>query len=76
MKVLSTKIKKFDEIELLSGKKTVDRLLTMSGIDWLCIKYMDGSRTFAQKNEEVEVKRDKFYALGHTEYKTNIFELL
>jgi hypothetical protein len=76
MKVTVNKIKKFDVIELVYGKHTVDYVLMYKGSNYCRIYYMNGRSTFCLTNEEIEVKRDKFYSLNHKVFTTSILNVL
>jgi hypothetical protein len=75
MKVIASKIKKFDIIELVCGTHTVDYLLMYKGSNYCRIFYMNGRSTFCLTNEEIEVKRDKFYSLNHKIFTTSILNV-
>ena len=50
-------LKKFDTIDCISGKKTVNFLDVHTGSNILIIHYMDKTRTFALQNEMIKYER-------------------
>ena len=62
------KLKKFDLIQTCNGPKTVDKLILSKGCEFAVIQFMDKSKIHCLSNEEVEFKRDNFYALTHKEF--------
>jgi hypothetical protein len=75
MKVTVNKIKKFDVVELISGSHTVDYVLMYKESKMCRIFYMNGRSTFCLTNEEIEVKRDKFYSVNHKIFTTSILNV-
>ena len=75
MKVAVNKIKKFDIIELISGPHTVNYVMLSKGSIFARIVYMNGKSTFCLTNEEIDVKRDRFYSVTHKVYR-NLLSVL
>jgi hypothetical protein len=56
-KVTAFNVKKFDEIELLNGKKMVNYIQIDN--NFMIIHFMDKSKTHCLRDEEIEVIRPK-----------------